>query len=78
MSSETSPKYMEWSLEEFDIQPSLWRLIEEFVAEAERPDIKEVIGEDLIDETVELYEEVICLNNCSTVTVTHTCTIVQV
>lgn len=56
MTSQPSP--MEWSLEEFDIQPSLWRLIEEFVAEPERPEIKEVIGEGLIDETIELHEEV--------------------
>ncbi|XP_031564912.1 uncharacterized protein LOC116300225 [Actinia tenebrosa] len=55
MSSQPAP--MEWSLEEFDIQPSLWRLIEEFVAEPERPEIKEVIGEGLIDETIVLHEE---------------------
>lgn len=49
---------MEWSLEEFSIQPLLWHLIEEMVAEPERPDIKVVIGEGLIDENIELFEEV--------------------
>lgn len=49
---------MEWSLEEFTLQPLLWHFIEGMVAEPEWPDVKVVIGEGLIDENNELHEEV--------------------
>ena len=49
---------MEWQLEGFEIRTSLWRLIEEFVPESERLEIKEALGEDLVDETLDLQNEV--------------------
>ena len=49
---------MEWRLELFDIRPSLWKLIEEFVPESERPEIKEALGEGLVEETLDLQNEV--------------------
>ena len=49
---------MEWRLEAFEIRPSLWRLIEDLVAESERLEIKEALGEDLVDETLDLQNEV--------------------
>lgn len=49
---------MEWQLEAFESRTSLWRLIEEFVPESERLDIKEALGEDLVDETLDLQNEV--------------------
>ena len=55
--SERSPS-MEWQLEGFEIRTSLWRLIEEFVPESERLEIKEALGEDLVDETLDLQNEV--------------------
>ncbi|XP_032217806.1 coiled-coil domain-containing protein 24 isoform X1 [Nematostella vectensis] len=57
MSSSNSSHPMDWTFSEFEIQPSLWKLIEEFVAKSERPEIKEVLGEDLVEETVELHNE---------------------
>lgn len=48
---------MEWRLEAFESRPSLWRLIEEFVPESERFEIKEALGEDLVDETLDLQNE---------------------
>lgn len=48
---------MEWRLEAFEIRPSLWRLVEEFVPETERLEIKEALGEDLVDETLDLQKE---------------------
>ena len=55
--SEHSPP-MEWRLEAFESRPSLWRLIEELVPESERLEIKEALGEDLVDETLDLQNEV--------------------
>ena len=55
--SEHSPP-MEWRLEGFESRPSLWRLIEEIVPESERLEIKEALGEDLVDETLDLQNEV--------------------
>ena len=49
---------MEWQLEEFENRTSLWRLIEEFVPESERLEIKEALGDDLVDETLDLQNEV--------------------
>ena len=49
---------MEWRLESFESRPSLWRLIEEYVPESERIEIKEALGEDLVDETLDLHNEV--------------------
>ena len=49
---------MEWRLEAFEIRPSLWRLIEDLVVESERLEIKEALGEDLVDETLDLQNEV--------------------
>lgn len=49
---------MEWQLEAFESRTSLWRLIEEFVPESERLEIKEALGEDLVDETLDLQNEV--------------------
>lgn len=48
---------MEWRLESFESRPSLWRLIEEYVPESERIEIKEALGEDLVDETLDLHNE---------------------
>lgn len=48
---------MEWRLEAFEIRPSLWRLIEDLVVESERLEIKEALGEDLVDETLDLQNE---------------------
>lgn len=49
---------MEWRLEVFENRPSLWKLIEELVPESERLEIKEALGEDLVDETLDLQNEV--------------------
>ena len=49
---------MEWQLEAFESRTSLWRLIEEFVPESERIEIKEALGDDLVDETLDLQNEV--------------------
>ena len=49
---------MEWQLEAFESRTSLWRLIEEFVPESESLEIKEALGEDLVDETLDLQNEV--------------------
>ena len=49
---------MEWQLEAFESRTSLWRLIEELVPESERLEIKEALGEDLVDETLDLQNEV--------------------
>ncbi|XP_078353739.1 coiled-coil domain-containing protein 24-like isoform X2 [Oculina patagonica] len=54
--SERSPS-MEWRLEAFENRPSLWKLIEEIVPESERLEIKEALGEDLVDETLDLQNE---------------------
>ena len=54
---------MEWQIEAFEIRPSLWRLIEEIVPESERVEIKEALGEDLVDETVDLQNEVKLVSN---------------
>ena len=55
--SERSPS-MEWRLEALETRPSLWRLKEELVPESERVEIKEALGEDLVDETLDLQNEV--------------------
>ncbi|KAJ7383859.1 Coiled-coil domain-containing protein 24 [Desmophyllum pertusum] len=55
--SERSLSSMEWRLESFESRASLWRLIEEFVPESERLEIKEALGEDLVDETLDLQNE---------------------
>lgn len=60
--SERSLSSMEWRLESFESRASLWRLIEEFVPESERLEIKEALGEDLVDETLDLQNEVSKLN----------------
>ena len=49
---------MEWRLEAFESRPSLWKFIEEYVPESERIEIKEALGEDLVDETSDLHNEV--------------------
>lgn len=49
---------MEWRLEAFESRPSLWKVIEEYVPESERIEIKETLGEDLVDETSDLHNEV--------------------
>ena len=49
---------MEWRLEAFESRPSLWKVIEEYVPESERIEIKEALGEDLVDETSDLHNEV--------------------
>ncbi|PFX15094.1 hypothetical protein AWC38_SpisGene20700 [Stylophora pistillata] len=48
---------MEWRLEAFESRPSLWKFIEEYVPESERIEIKEALGEDLVDETLDLHNE---------------------
>ena len=53
-----SASQMEWTVEAFEQRPSLWKLVEELVAPSERPEIKEALGEDLVDETLDLHEEV--------------------
>lgn len=49
---------MEWRLEAFESRPSLWKFIGEYVPESERIEIKEALGEDLVDETLDLHNEV--------------------
>lgn len=49
---------MEWRLEAFERRSSLWKFIEEYVPESERIEIKEALGEDLVDETLDLHNEV--------------------
>ena len=49
---------MEWRLEAFENRASLWRLIEELVPDSERLEVKEALGEDLVDETLDLQNEV--------------------
>ena len=63
MSGKSTPPSMEWQIEAFEIRPSLWRLIEEIVPESERVEIKEALGEDLVDETVDLQNEVKLMSN---------------
>ena len=58
MSQQSTPSPMEWRLEAFETRPSLWRLIEELVHESERIEVKEALGEGLVDETVDLQNEV--------------------
>ena len=53
-----SSSSMEWRLEAFEPRPSLWRLVEQSVPGSERVEIKEVLGEDLVDETLDLHNEV--------------------
>ena len=49
---------MEWRLEAFEPRTSLWKLIEQSVPGGELSEIKEVLGEDLVDETLDLQNEV--------------------
>ena len=53
-----SSSSMEWQLQAFVPRPSLWRLIEQSVPGRELREIKEVLGEDLVDETLDLQNEV--------------------
>lgn len=48
---------MEWRLEAFESRPSLWKFIVEYVPESERIEIREALGEDLVDETLDLHNE---------------------
>lgn len=50
--------FMEWWLEVFESRLLLWKFIEEYVFESEWIEIKEVLGEDLVDEILDLYNEV--------------------
>lgn len=63
MSGKSTPPSMEWQIEAFQIRPSLWRFIEEIVPESERVEIKEALGEDLVDETVDLQNEATTLHD---------------
>ncbi|KAK2569591.1 hypothetical protein P5673_005417 [Acropora cervicornis] len=58
MSGKSTPPSMEWQIEAFEIRPSLWRLIEEIVPESERVEIKEALGEDLVDETTTTLHDI--------------------
>ena len=48
----------ERSLEAFEPRQSLWKLVEEFVPLEEQREMKEILGEDIIDETADLHREV--------------------
>ena len=48
----------EWDLEGFQPRQSLWKLVEDLAPENEQSEIKEILGEDVIDETVDLHKEV--------------------
>lgn len=63
MSQQSTPSPMEWRLEAFETRPSLWRLIEELVHESERIEVKEALGEGLVDETVDLQNEAATLHD---------------
>lgn len=56
--SSRSSKGSEWDYVVFQPRQSLWKLVEEFARENERREIKEIVGEDIIDETVDLHKEV--------------------
>lgn len=48
----------------FDLQAyqppiSLWNLVKQYVPDHEREEIKSMLGESLIDQSVELHQEVI-------------------
>jgi len=50
-------------LSESDVQPykpptSIWSLVETYVPEHERVEVKNVLGESLVDQSLELHEEV--------------------
>lgn len=51
----------EWDLEGFQPRQSLWKLVEDLAPENEQSEIKEILGEDVIDETVDLHKEVAML-----------------
>lgn len=55
----------------FDLQAyqppiSLWKLVKQFVPEHEREEIKSMLGESLIDQSLELHDEVISYISSST------------
>ena len=39
---------------------SLWALITAYIAESEWPEVKIMLGEDLVEQSIELHEEVCC------------------
>ncbi|XP_028404693.1 coiled-coil domain-containing protein 24-like isoform X2 [Dendronephthya gigantea] len=49
------------SSEAFEPRQSLWKLVEEYLPLEEQREIKEILGEDIIDETADLHREVLVL-----------------
>jgi hypothetical protein len=51
------------SFEAFEPRQSLWKLVEEFLPLEEQQEIKEILGEDIIDETADLHREVLAYSH---------------
>ena len=47
------------SFEAFEPRQSLWKLVEEFLPSEEQQEMKEILGEDTIDEITDLHREVL-------------------
>ena len=52
-----------FDLQAYEAPISLWKLVQQYVPEHEREEIKSMLGESLIDQSSELHEEVISVIN---------------